>query len=76
LRGDLILTAAHCLGRRIAATLMSAPSYDNDSAPFGEWQVTGQVFPAGWFPHRDINEDFAFLAVHGDVQARAGAERR
>ena len=75
LRGDLILTAAHCLGRRLAATLMFAPSYSDDRAPFGEWHVTGQVFPAGWFPHRDINEDFAFLTVHGDVQARAGAER-
>jgi hypothetical protein len=75
LRGDLILTAAHCLGRRLAATLMFAPSYGDDDAPFGEWHVTGQVFPAGWFPHRDINEDFAFLTVHGDVQARTGAER-
>jgi hypothetical protein len=73
--GDLVLTAAHCLGRRLAATLMFAPSYHDERAPFGEWHVTGQVFPAGWFPHGDLNEDFAFLTVHGDVQARAGAER-
>jgi hypothetical protein len=75
LSGDLVLTAAHCLGRRLATTLMFAPSYHDKRAPFGEWHVTGQVFPAGWFPHRDVNEDFAFLIVHGDVQARAGAER-
>jgi hypothetical protein len=74
-RGDLILTAAHCLGRRLPARLMFAPSYDDERAPFGEWHVTGQVFPHGWFPHRDINEDFAFLTVRGDVQARSGAER-
>ena len=73
--GDLLLTAAHCLGRRLATTLMFAPSYHDERAPFGEWHVTGQVFPAGWFPHGDVNEDFAFLTVHGDVQARAGAER-
>jgi hypothetical protein len=41
-RGDLILTAAHCLGRRLAATLMFAPSYRGECAPFGEWHVTGQ----------------------------------
>jgi hypothetical protein len=73
-RGNLIITAAHCLGRKLASTLMFAPYYYGDSAPLGEWQVTGQVFPPGWFPYGNINQDFAFLAVRGDVQARAGAE--
>jgi len=73
LRGNLIITAAHCLGRKLASTLMFAPYYDDASAPLGEWQVTGQVFPPGWF-HGDVNQDFAFLIVRGDVQARAGAE--
>jgi hypothetical protein len=73
--GDLILTAAHCLGRRLAPTLMFAPNYHDHRAPLGEWHVTAQVFPPGWFPYGDENEDFAFLTVSGDVQARAGAER-
>jgi hypothetical protein len=73
-RGNLIITAAHCLGRRLASTLMFAPYYYDESAPLGEWQVTGQVFPPGWFPYGNINQDFAFLTVQGDVQARAGAE--
>jgi hypothetical protein len=73
--GNLIITAAHCLGRKLASTLMFAPYYSDKHAPFGEWHVTGQVFPPGWRPYGDINEDFAFLTVHGDVQARAGAER-
>ncbi len=73
--GNLIITAAHCLGRKLASTLMFAPSYTHKHAPFGEWHVTGQVFPAGWFPYGNINEDFAFLTVRGDVQARAGADR-
>jgi hypothetical protein len=72
--GNLIITAAHCLARKLASTTMFAPDYYDDSAPLGEWQVTGQVFPPGWFPHRNINQDFAFLTVRGDVQARAGAE--
>jgi hypothetical protein len=73
-RGNLIITAAHCLGRKLASTLMFAPYYYDESAPLGEWQVTGQVFPPGWFPYGNINQDFAFLTVQGDVQARAGAE--
>jgi hypothetical protein len=73
-RGNLIITAAHCLGRKLASTLMFAPYYHDASAPLGEWQVTGQVFPPGWFPYGNINQDFAFLIVRGDVQARAGAE--
>jgi hypothetical protein len=74
-RGNLILTAAHCLGRKLAPTLMFAPYYHDERAPLGQWHVTGQVFPHGWFPHGNVNEDFAFLTVSGDVQARAGAER-
>jgi hypothetical protein len=73
-RGNLIITAAHCLGRKLASTLMFAPYYYDHSAPLGEWRVTGQVFPPGWFPYGNINQDFAFLIVRGDVQARAGAE--
>jgi hypothetical protein len=73
-RGNLIITAAHCLGHRLAPTLVFAPYYHDKGAPFGEWQVTGQVFPPGWFPYGNINQDFAFLTVRGDVQAHAGAE--
>jgi hypothetical protein len=72
--GNLIITAAHCLERKLASTMMFAPYYHDDSAPLGEWRVTGQVFPPGWLLHRNINQDFAFLTVRGDVQARAGAE--
>lgn len=74
-RGNLVLTAAHCLGRKLASSLMFAPSYHDKRAPLGEWHVTGQVFPAGWFPYGNVNEDFAFLTVRGDVEARTGAER-
>jgi hypothetical protein len=74
-RGNLVLTAAHCLGKTLAPTLMFAPYYNDHRAPLGEWHVTGQVFPPGWQPYGNVNEDFAFLTVSGDVQARAGAER-
>jgi hypothetical protein len=74
-RGDLIITAAHCLGRKLGRTVMFAPNFRDGRAPFGEWHVSSEVFPAGWFSHRNVNQDFAFLTVRGDVQARAGAER-
>ena len=73
--GNLILTAAHCLGKRLASTLVFAPYYNDGLAPLGEWQVTSQVFAPHWFPGGNVNQDFAFLTLHGDVQARAGSER-
>jgi hypothetical protein len=73
--GDLLLTAAHCLGRVPAADITFAPFYHNGISPFGDWRVTGQVFAPGWYPGGDPNSDFAFLTVNGNVQARAGAEQ-
>jgi hypothetical protein len=74
-RGNLIVTAAHCLARTLRSSVMFAPGYRDHRAPLGEWRVTGQAFAPGWFPHKNVNLDFAFLTVRGDVQARAGAER-
>jgi hypothetical protein len=73
-RGNLIVTAAHCLGRTLGSPVTFAPGYRDHRAPLGEWRVTGQAFAPGWFPHGNVNLDFAFLTVRGDVQARAGAE--
>jgi hypothetical protein len=74
-RGDLLLTAAHCLGKVPASDITFAPFYHNGTAPFGNWRVTSQVFAPHWFPGGDPNSDFAFLTVSGNVQALAGAER-
>jgi V8-like Glu-specific endopeptidase len=74
--GNLILTAAHCLGRHPPLSMAFVPGYHYGSRffPRGVWRVTGQVLPAGWLPDRDANRDFAFLTVRGDVQAFTGAE--
>jgi hypothetical protein len=71
--GDLLLTAAHCLGRKLG-DVMFAPGFYRGAAKFGEWKVTGQYFAAGWYGG-NVNRDFAFLTVRGDVQARSGAEQ-
>jgi hypothetical protein len=44
------------------------------AVPLGEWQVTGQVFPPGWFRYGDISQDLAFLIVRGEARARARAD--
>jgi hypothetical protein len=72
-RGDLLLTAAHCMGRKLGDVLF-APGFYNGTVQFGEWKVTSLVFAPGWLGG-NVNRDLAFLTVRGDVQARAGAEK-
>lgn len=74
-RGDLLVTAAHCLGKVPVSQMVFIPYYHDGTSPFGEWPVTSQTFPKHWFPHGSIGLDFAFLTVSGNVQAKAGAEK-
>jgi hypothetical protein len=73
-KGDLLLTAAHCLSRKKLGNVMFAPGFYRGHAKFGEWKVTNQFFAPGWFGG-NVNRDFAFLTVQGDVQASVGAEK-
>ncbi|HEX9540208.1 MAG TPA: hypothetical protein VGA04_18765 [Streptosporangiaceae bacterium] len=74
--GNLLLTAAHCLGRVPVSVMGFVPDYQGGSSHFryGLWRVVRQTFPAHWFPDGNIRRDFAFLTVRGNVQAKAGAE--
>jgi V8-like Glu-specific endopeptidase len=74
--GNLLLTAAHCLGRVPVSVMAFVPDYQGGNGHFryGLWRVVRQTFPAHWFPDGNIRRDFAFLTVRGDVQAKAGAE--
>jgi hypothetical protein len=74
--GSMVLTSAHCLGRVPVTAMAFVPGYHSGSHhyPSGVWRVTAQAFPPHWFPGGNINLDFAFLTVHGDVQAKTGAE--
>ncbi|MFI5611448.1 trypsin-like serine peptidase [Amycolatopsis sp. NPDC051903] len=60
--GDLVLTAAHCLGAGTAG-LTFEPGYHDGVAPFGTWTVTAAAVPAGWAASADQDLDFAFLTV-------------
>jgi V8-like Glu-specific endopeptidase len=74
-KGNLLITAAHCLGTVPVADIRFAPFYHNGVAPFGEYAVTSQTFAPGWNQDGDPNSDVAFLTVAGNVQRRVGAEQ-
>ncbi|MFJ6137314.1 trypsin-like serine peptidase [Kitasatospora sp. NPDC092286] len=57
--GNLLLTAAHCLGGADGVTF--APGYHNGTAPYGTWRVTAVHTAAGWSQNGDQDEDFAIL---------------
>jgi V8-like Glu-specific endopeptidase len=61
-RGDLLITAAHCLSGS-AAGMVFAPGFRDGASPYGRWLVTGAYLPPGWLDLRSPDRDFAFLTV-------------
>ncbi|MCG0068533.1 trypsin-like peptidase domain-containing protein [Streptomyces tricolor] len=63
-RGDLIVTAAHCVTGADDG-LVFVPGYRNGKTPYGVWKVTRRYLPDGWAEGRDGDEDsdLAFAAV-------------
>lgn len=59
--GDLVLTAAHCVGNTDG--LSFAPGYHDGVAPYGMWPVTKVAVADGWTASADPDLDFAFLTV-------------
>jgi V8-like Glu-specific endopeptidase len=79
-KGDVVVTAAHCVSGRKATTLAFVPGYHNGSAPKGIWNVTRVLVDSRWANAADPDHDFAFLVVHragtsANVEALTGAER-
>jgi len=68
-RGDLILTAAHCMANRQERQVAFVPDYDQGQAPFGIWTVRDVITDANWVSASDPDDDYAFLIVH-----RAGSK--
>jgi len=61
-RGDLLLTAAHCVSGS-GAGMVFAPAYHNGISPDGRWTVTALHLAPGWLSSQDPEDDFAFLTV-------------
>jgi V8-like Glu-specific endopeptidase len=61
-RGDLIVTAAHCLDGS-GDGLVFVPGYREGRAPYGVWKVTRRYLPGAWTRDRDEDSDLAFATV-------------
>ncbi|MEU3409668.1 MULTISPECIES: trypsin-like serine peptidase [unclassified Streptomyces] len=61
-RGDLIVTAAHCLDGS-GDDPVFVPGYRDGRAPYGVWKVTRRYLPEAWTRDRDEDGDLAFATV-------------
>lgn len=73
--GDLVLTAAHCLGPGVA--LAFVPGFDREAPPADFWAMDAAYLDPRWVADKDPRADYAILRVSrpdgGSVEARAGA---
>ncbi|MFF5407702.1 trypsin-like peptidase domain-containing protein [Streptomyces misionensis] len=68
-RGDLIVTAAHCVSGS-DDDLVFVPGYRDGQAPYGVWKVTRRFLPDSWATDQDEDSDLAFATV-ADLGGRA-----
>ncbi|MFL4905329.1 trypsin-like serine peptidase [Streptomyces sp. MMS24-I2-30] len=61
-QGDLIVTAAHCVGGD-RSDLVFAPGYRDGKAPYGLWKVGRRYLPDRWSQGQDEDSDVAFAVV-------------
>ncbi|MFC9930131.1 trypsin-like serine peptidase [Streptomyces sp. NPDC127190] len=77
-RGDLILTAAHCVDG-VDGDLVFVPGYRDGKAPYGVWKVRRRFVPDGWAKDQDEDSDLAFATLaelHGKrIESVVGANR-
>jgi hypothetical protein len=61
-KGDLLITAAHCLSGTAVGDGF-APEYHDGTEPFGMWKVTAAYGSPSWLQGRNSDNDYAFLVV-------------
>ena len=80
-KGDVVVTAAHCLTGAKASSLAFVPDYRNHTAPLGIWKVKKILVDETWARSSDPDHDFAFLVLKKkstsakSLEAMTGAER-
>ncbi|MFE9454768.1 trypsin-like serine peptidase [Streptomyces sp. NPDC006739] len=62
--GNLIVTAAHCVGGDDGGDLVFVPGYRNGQAPYGVWKVGKRFLPDGWSKGQSEDSDVAFAYVN------------
>lgn len=74
-KGDLMLTAAHCLGPGVPTTFV--PGFAGKAAPADRWMVDAAYFDPRWLADKDPRSDYAIARVSrpggGSVEAVAGS---
>jgi len=61
-QGNLIATAAHCVGGTEGDRVF-VPGYRDGKAPYGVWKVTKRFMPDAWASGEDEDSDVAFAYV-------------
>lgn len=73
--GDLVLTAAHCLGPGVTASFV--PGFARKAAPTDIWTVDVLYMDSRWLAHKDPRADYAIARVSrangGSVEAQVGS---
>ena len=63
-RGDLLVTAAHCLtGRPVGQPggIVFVPAFHDGTSPYGSWPITAVFVDRAWSSRHDPDDDVAFL---------------
>jgi hypothetical protein len=61
-RGDLVITAAHCV-TGVSGGIAFVPGYHRGASPYGVWTVTKIYADRAWSSSSDPDDDVAFLRV-------------
>ncbi|MFF7142845.1 MULTISPECIES: trypsin-like serine peptidase [Streptomyces] len=67
-RGNLIVTAAHCLGR---GAMWFVPGYRDGRAPYGVWKVSKTFVGGSWSGAQNEDGDIAFATLESVKGAQA-----
>jgi V8-like Glu-specific endopeptidase len=67
-KGDLVITAAHCVYDSSSGSLITdiafVPGYHDGQQPYGVWPATRIVVAPQWLDDQDPDYDVAFVVVH------------
>jgi V8-like Glu-specific endopeptidase len=79
-RGDLVITAAHCVSGKRPGQIAFVPGYHGGDEPYGVWFVAQVVVDAQWRRSQNPDHDVAFLVLQRHdgttgVQHLTGGER-
>ncbi|HEY2277265.1 MAG TPA: hypothetical protein VGI00_02845 [Streptosporangiaceae bacterium] len=61
-RGNLLITAAHCVSGR-SGTIAFVPGYHDGKTPYGTWYVSRVFVGQAWSTSGSVDDDVAFLQV-------------